>query len=142
MHAIGDVTPVEAWEMLKGEPKAQLVDVRTTAEWAFVGVPDLTQLNRNVIAIEWSVYPSLARNEQFEALVAEKLKAQGAGANTSIVFLCRSGVRSLAAAKAMAAAGFNRCFNITGGFEGDLDTQKHRGRQNGWKHAGIAWKQT
>jgi rhodanese-related sulfurtransferase len=142
MHAIGEVTPVEAWELLKRDPKAQLVDVRTTAEWAFVGVPDLTLLNRNVVTIEWSSYPSMARNGQFETLVADKLKAQGAGANTPIVFLCRSGARSLAAAKAMSAAGYDRCFNLTGGFEGDLDSDKHRGGRNGWKHAGLAWKQT
>jgi len=142
MHAIGEVTPIEAWELLKRDAKAQLVDVRTTAEWAFVGIPDLTQLNRSAVTVEWSSYPSLARNERFEPLVADMLKMQGAGADTAIVFLCRSGARSLAAAKAMTAAGYSRCFNITGGFEGDLDAERHRGGRNGWKHAGLAWKQT
>jgi rhodanese-related sulfurtransferase len=142
MIDVADISPVQAWEMLQSDPKAQLVDVRTTAEWNFVGMPDLTRLGRSVVTVEWSQYPNMARNEQFEALVAGKLKALGAEANTPIVFLCRSGARSLAAAKAMTAAGYRKCFNIAGGFEGDLDLQKHRGQQNGWKSAGLGWKQT
>ena len=142
MHAVGEVTPREAWEILKSDPKAQLVDVRTTAEWAFVGVPDLHALGRQLVTIEWNSYPSMARNSEFETLLEAKLKAQGAGADTPIVFLCRSGARSLAAAKAMAGKGYSRCLNLTGGFEGDLDGEKHRGRQNGWKQAGLAWTQS
>jgi rhodanese-related sulfurtransferase len=142
MHTVGDVTPVEAWDILKRDPKAQLVDVRTTAEWAFVGVPDLHALNRRVVTIEWSSFPSMARNSAFETQLAAELKAQGAGADTPIVFLCRSGARSLSAAKAMAALGYSRCINIAGGFEGDLDGEKHRGARNGWKQAGLAWTQT
>jgi rhodanese-related sulfurtransferase len=142
MHDVGDVTPLEAWELLKSDPKAQLVDVRTVAEWSFVGLPDLGALRRSAVTVEWSAYPSMARNEQFETQLAAKLKAQGAGADTPIVFLCRSGARSLAAAKAMAAQGYSRCFNIAGGFEGDLDLDRHRGQRNGWKHAGLAWSQT
>ena len=142
MHAVGEVVPVEAWEMLKSDPRAQLVDVRTTAEWAFVGVPDLHELGRKAVLIEWSEYPSMARNGEFESLVEAQLKARGAGADTPIVFICRSGARSLSAAKAMAAKGYSRCFNLTGGFEGDLDGAKHRGERNGWKHDGLPWTQT
>jgi rhodanese-related sulfurtransferase len=142
MHDVGDVTPLEAWELLKSDATAQLVDVRTVAEWSFVGLPDLSALHRSAVTVEWSAYPSMARNEQFETQLAAKLKAQGAGADTPIVFLCRSGARSLAAAKAMAAKGYSRCFNIAGGFEGDLDSERHRGRRNGWKQAGLAWSQT
>src|SRR5438046_993954 len=98
MHAVGAVTPVGAWEILKSDPKAQLVDVRTTAEWAFVGVPDLHALGRHVVTIEWSSFLSMARNGEFETQLAAKLKAQGAGAETPIVFICRSGARSLSAA--------------------------------------------
>src|SRR6185503_7421793 len=108
MRAVDDVMPGEAWELLKSDPKAQLVDVRTIAEWNFVGVPDLAALGRSAVTVEWSAYPSMARNEQFETQLAAKLKAQGAGADTPIVFLCRSGARSLAAAKAMTAYGYNR----------------------------------
>jgi rhodanese-related sulfurtransferase len=126
---------------LKGDPKAQLVDVRTAAEWSFVGVPDLGALNRTLVRVEWQVYPSMERNPKFEATVAERLKAAGATEATPVFFLCRSGARSAAAAAAMTAAGFNRCFNVAAGFEGDLDAQKHRGRANGWKVDGLPWVQ-
>ena len=142
VHAVGEVTPLEAWELLKSDPKAQLVDVRTTAEWSFVGVPDLAQLGRRVLMIEWSSYPGMARNGEFETQVAGQLKAHGAGAETPIVFICRSGARSLSAAQAMSAKGYRRCFNLAGGFEGDLDGERHRGLQNGWKHEGLPWMQT
>jgi rhodanese-related sulfurtransferase len=141
MHAVGVVSPVEAWALLESDPKAQLVDVRTTAEWTFVGVPDLSTLGRQVVTIEWSKYPGMARNGEFETQLASQLKAQGAGADTPIVFICRSGARSLAAAKAMVAQGYTRCFNLSTGFEGDLDGERHRGQENGWKHDGLPWMQ-
>lgn len=141
MTYAGNMSAREAWEFLKSDPKAQLVDVRTAAEWSFVGVPDLSQLGRALVRVEWQVYPSMERNPKFEAAVAERLKAGGATEATPIFFLCRSGARSAAAAAAMTAAGFNKCFNVAAGFEGDLDAQKHRGRANGWKVDGLPWVQ-
>lgn len=141
MHAVGEVSPVGAWALLESDPKAQLVDVRTTAEWTFVGVPDLSTLGRQALMIAWSEFPSMARNGEFETQAASQLKAQGAGADTPIVFICRSGARSLAAAQAMAAKGYSRCFNLIGGFEGDLDGKRHRGQKNGWRHDGLPWMQ-
>lgn len=141
MTYAGNISAREAWDVLKGDPKAQLVDVRTTAEWTYVGVPDLSSLGRAVMRVEWQVYPSMGRNEQFEAKVAEQLKAAGATEATPIFFLCRSGVRSQAAAAAMTAAGFKKCFNVVAGFEGDLNAQKHRGQASGWKVEGLPWVQ-
>lgn len=141
MTYAGNISAREAWELLKGDPKAQLVDVRTAAEWSFVGVPDLASLNRAVVRVEWQVYPSMERNPKFEAAVAERLKAAGATEATPVFFLCRSGARSQAAAAAMTAAGFAKCFNVVAGFEGDLDASKHRGRANGWKVDGLPWVQ-
>jgi len=92
--------------------------------------------------IEWSQYPSMARNGEFETQVASQLKAQGVEADTPIVFICRSGARSLSAAKAMSAKGYRSCFNLAGGFEGDLDGERHRGQSSGWKRAGLPWMQT
>src|SRR5690348_3268274 len=142
MHAVGEVSPQEAWEMLKADPKAQLVDVRTVAEWSFVGVPDMRPLGRRVVTIEWSEFPSMTRNAAFEAQLSESLKSQGVSSDTPIIFICRSGARSLSAAQAMTAKGFSRCFNLVGGFEGDLDEKKHRGGRNGWKHSGLPWTQS
>ena len=142
MSYAGDITSAEAWERLKGDPMAQLVDVRTAAEWTFVGVPDLTEAGRKAILVEWQVYPAMGRNASFEESVAERLKAAGATTTTPVFFLCRSGARSQAAARAMTAKGFTKCFNVAGGFEGDVDADRHRGRTNGWKADGLPWVQT
>ncbi len=141
MTYAGNISAREAWDVLKGDPKAQLVDVRTTAEWAYVGVPDLSSLGRGLMRVEWQVYPSMGRNEQVEAKLVEQLKAAGATEATPIFFLCRSGVRSQAAAAAMTEAGFKKCFNVVAGFEGDLNAQKHRGQASGWKVEGLPWVQ-
>jgi len=81
-------------------------------------------------------------NPNFTADTIEALQAAGAGYETPILFLCRSGARSRAAAMAMTRAGFTKAFNIAGGFEGDLDKTGHRGLTNGWKAAGLPWRQT
>ena len=64
-HYAGDVTVTDAWEALEKDPRAQLVDVRTAAEWTFVGGPDLRALNRPVHRIEWAGFPSMNPNENF-----------------------------------------------------------------------------
>jgi rhodanese-related sulfurtransferase len=138
----GDLGIDEVWDLLAQDPKVQLVDVRTVAEWNFVGGPDLSALERRVHCIEWQGYPTMQPNPNFAADAAEALQAAGAGPQTPILFLCRSGARSRAAAMAMTRAGFAKAFNIAGGFEGDLDGQGHRGLTNGWKAAGLPWRQT
>jgi rhodanese-related sulfurtransferase len=142
MGYAGDIDPNEAWALLKSDPKAQIVDVRTAAEWAFVGVPDLSALARKAILVEWQVYPDMGKNPAFEQTAAERLSAAGSAAASPILFLCRSGARSRAAAIAMTAKGFTRCFNVAGGFEGDVDADRHRGNMNGWKASGLPWVQT
>jgi rhodanese-related sulfurtransferase len=142
MGYAGDIAPKEAFELLKSDPKAQLVDVRSAAEWTFVGVPDLTSLQRKPVLVEWQVFPGMGRNAEFDQAVAERLTAAGATASTPIAFLCRSGARSQAAAIAMTAKGFTKCFNVAGGFEGDVDAERHRGGTNGWKAEGLPWVQS
>ena len=136
----GDIGADEAWEMLKSNPKAQLIDVRTVAEWNFVGLPDLAALERRVHCVEWQMFPSMARNSDFVSQASETLA--GAGPDVPLLFLCRSGARSRSAARAMAQAGYQKAFNIAGGFEGDLNGERHRGTENGWKAAGLPWKQS
>lgn len=137
----GDVSPVEALEVLRRDPKAQLVDVRTTAEWAFVGAPDLSGLGRELHRVEWQRYPDMSPNPDFVGIVAERLKLSGADEETPILFLCRSGARSRAAAMAMTAAGYRHALNVAGGFEGDVDAEGHRGTSGGWKAAKLPWRQ-
>jgi rhodanese-related sulfurtransferase len=133
----GDKTAAEAWEILKNDPRAILVDVRTTAEWNFVGVPDLSILAKEITLVSWAVFPDMHVNLDFIKEVAETSE----GPEAPIFFLCRSGVRSIAAAKAMTNAGHKASYNILGGFEGDKDVAGHRGVSSGWKAEGLDWIQ-
>lgn len=138
----GDIEVQQAWYMLAADPKAQLIDVRTAAEWTYVGLPDLSPLGREVHAIEWQSFPSGEINPDFARITAEQMKRSGASSDTPLLFLCRSGARSKAAAVAMTRAGFGRAYNIAGGFEGNLDGDSHRGKINGWKASGLPWRQS
>ncbi len=138
----GDVSANEAWKMLAADPKAQLIDVRTNPEWTFVGIPDLSGIGRKAHLIEWQVYPSMTANPQFVATTAAALAEAAAGSDTPIFFLCRSGARSRSAAMAMTHAGYSQAYNIAGGFEGDLNEDRHRGKKSGWKACGLPWRQT
>lgn len=133
----GDVTPQQAWEILQQNPDTVLVDVRTQPEWVFVGVPDLSPLGKRAVFIPWQVFPSMQVNTEF----VKQVQAAGATPDAPVLFLCRSGGRSMAAARALAQAGFTRAYNIAGGFEGPHDAQKHRGGKDGWKAVGLPWVQ-
>lgn len=133
----GDLSPRDSWEKLKSTPEARLVDVRTQAEWQFVGLPDLSSLETQPILVSWQVFPTMAKNEAF----AQQLAAQGITAETPLLFLCRSGVRSKAAAELMTSLGYQECWNISDGFEGPLDEARHRGGKAGWKADNLPWLQ-
>ncbi len=133
---IPQVAPAAAWATLESDPTAVLVDVRTEAEWRFVGLPDLTPLGRQVVTIEWNRTDG-SHNEAF----VDQLSAAGVDRDAPVLFLCRSGARSDAAAAAAADAGWAAPHNVVGGFEGDHDGDGHRGTVNGWKVAGLPWRQ-
>ena len=105
---VEDVPVLETWERLSADPKAVLVDVRTRAEWAFVGVPDLSGLGRETLLMEWLTFPDNRTVPDFKDRLDEALKARGVGKDDQIFFICRSGARSLKAAEAMAASGYRR----------------------------------
>lgn len=138
----GDIECLAAWALLEADPKAQLVDVRTMAEWHFVGLPDLGSLDRRVLTVEWQSYPSMAVNPDFATQAGELLAGQGAEADSPVLLLCRSGARSRAAAVALTKAGFTKAYNVAGGFEGDLDAQHRRATRSGWKASGLPWRQS
>jgi rhodanese-related sulfurtransferase len=137
----GDAGPEEVWAALDGEPGAALVDVRTSAEWNYVGLPDVSATPAPLLRFEWQLYPSGEVNPAFVRALDEALRAAGSSPDAPIFFLCRSGARSAAAAAAMTAAGYRRCFNVTGGFEGRRDENGHRGTIEGWKAANLPWTQ-
>jgi rhodanese-related sulfurtransferase len=135
MTYAGDVTPTEAYAAVTASEDAVLVDVRTRAEWAYVGVPQLDS-QRRPLFVEWQRYPDGSVNDAF----VDELRAAGVGEGTSIFFVCRSGVRSIAAAEAATAAGLGPAYNVLEGFEGPHDAAGHR-TVAGWKVAGLPWKQ-
>jgi rhodanese-related sulfurtransferase len=136
-----DVTPEEAWKALSSEAGAALIDVRTMAEWTYVGLPDLSATSAPLLRVEWQTYPSNEINPAFVAAVDEALRRAGSSPDAPIFFLCRSGARSAAAAAAMTRAGYSRCYNVAGGFEGGRDASGHRGGVEGWKAADLPWVQ-
>ena len=137
MSYAGDLNPTEAWKLLTENRNAQLVDVRTRPEWMFVGLPDLTSLGRRPVLQSWQVFPAMEIDANFTAELTDQL----ADKEAPLLFICRSGGRSRAAAQAMTAAGYRRCYNVAEGFEGNPDAERHRGKTGGWKAAGLPWVQ-
>lgn len=127
----GEVTPQEAWTLVQTAPGTVVVDVRTHAEWNWVGrVP-------NAVEIEWMHWPERDRNANFLSQLEAQVDKQA-----MVLFLCRSAVRSHHAAVLAAEHGFNQCYNILEGFEGDKDANQQRGTIGGWRKAGLPWSQS
>jgi rhodanese-related sulfurtransferase len=134
---VENVAPTQTWEALQTNANAQLVDVRTDAEWNFVGVPELSAAGKQPILIPWQAYPTMQRNPGFE----DNLRQAGLTPDNTLYFICRSGARSMAAAQAALAAGFPHVFNVADGFEGPPDAAGHRGTSAGWKADDLPWRQ-
>jgi rhodanese-related sulfurtransferase len=125
----GALTPSEANEIWQLAPGAKLVDVRTRAEWDWVGrIPGAAE-------IEWASYPGNQPNTDFLAQLKRQVDSE-----SLVMFICRSGVRSHKAASLANESGFAECYNVLEGFEGDLDANGQRGRIGGWRYAGLPWK--
>ncbi len=126
----GALLPAEAYEIWQSAPGAKLVDVRTRAELEWVGrIPD-------AVEIEWAAFPGMKHNPHFVAQLQEL-----AGTEGLLMFICRSGHRSHAAAALATRSGFADCYNVLEGFEGDPDGDKHRNTLNGWRLSGLPWEQ-
>lgn len=131
------VSPSEAAQVLKNNPRAILIDVRSKVEFDYVGHPE------GAINVVWKDYPDWQENPAF--LTSLKVELEGHGGDEPdrpILAICRSGARSMAAAKALAAAGYSNLYNVEEGFEGDKDAAGHRGTVGGWKVHGLPWEQT
>lgn len=125
----GDLTPDEAFELASGG-WARIVDVRTPEERKFVGYI------RDSVAVPWATGTAFTRNPRFLRELEGKV-----GRDEVLLFLCRSGARSTLAAETAARSGFTRAFNVTEGFEGELDERQHRGTSGGWRARGLPWIQ-
>ncbi|MBM10438.1 MAG: sulfurtransferase [Magnetovibrio sp.] len=133
----GDLSPRDTWDMLQNQKAASLIDVRTDAECAYVGLPVLDDLGKDVKIISWTLFPGGNKNPYF----VTELNSAAPDKDADLFFLCRSGVRSRFAAALATEIGYRNSYNILEGFEGDKDENGHRGSVNGWKVAGLPWKQ-
>ena len=138
----GDLLAIDAYGLLASEAASVLIDVRTQAEWAYVGAPDIKTLGKTPFLVEWQSYPSMRVDEQFVARLGAMLESAGVERGDPLLFLCRSGARSRRAAVVMTDAGWAPCFNVSDGFEGPLDGSGRRGGVGGWKASGLPWMQT
>ncbi len=124
----GALLPAEAHALMQAG--AKLVDVRTRPELLFVGrVP-------GSVLVEWQNYPGNAQNPEFLSQLGEAVEPAD-----TLMFMCRSGARSHAAAAAATQAGFRDSYNVLEGFEGDKDAEQHRNTVGGWRKAGLPWVQ-
>ena len=136
----GDLTPKQCWTLLDSE-SATLIDVRTNAEWAYVGMPELASHMNPLVGQQWQTLPHMEVDGDFVGNLQSKLGQLGVKKDGKLCFICKTGGRSRAAAMAMTAAGYPNSYNVTHGFDGDADDKGHRGTINGWKADDLPWRQ-
>ena len=124
--------PLEAHQFIRDNPDALFIDCRSDAEFFFVGHAT------GAIHVAWYDAPDWEINPHF---VGEVRKLSAHVNERPVVLICRSGKRSAEAAAALEQAGFSRVYNVTHGFEGDLNHERQRGKINGWRHDGLPWEQ-
>jgi rhodanese-related sulfurtransferase len=120
----GDINATDAWGVLSSENDSFLVDVRTDVEWNNAGVPDLSKLGKELVKIQWVKYPNFDLNQDFTAEIQSKV----ANKDAKLLFLCKVGGRSAAAAETLTSLGYKNCFNVVGGME------------EGWKPNNLPWR--
>ena len=141
---VDELSPQDTYDQLSKHESAALIDVRTRAEWSFVGIPDVQALGKPLWLVEWVTFPTMAPNMRFVDQLSEQ---SGGPLPERLFFICRSGARSMMAAQTVAHAMQEtghplHCTNVAEGFEGDLDEKGHRGKHNGWKARGLPWRQS
>lgn len=142
---VKQLEPKEALKLLESEENSVLVDVRTVEEYNLIGLVNSFSFEDRAILVPWKTLPGMQENPEFsEQLEDNLLKFFGKDAkeNIHVIFICRSGGRSNAAAHHATNLGFKNCYNLVGGFEGDLDAKEHRGNINGWKANNLPWRQS
>ncbi len=138
----GDVSARAAWDDLAKSAEATLVDVRTRAEWTYVGVPVLSALGKAPLLVEWDDFASGDVVPDFVGRLEAELDRRGVAADAPLYFICRSGNRSRQAAILATEAGHGRAYNIEFGFEGRLSPERHRATPGSWKAEGLPWVQS
>ena len=134
---VKNITSIECFNELSEISNSYLIDIRTKPEWEFIGVPDLSSLNKKTIFISWHMYPEMKINSLFENQITElNIKK-----NDNLFLICRSGNRSSDALEFLTSRGYTNCFNVKDGFEGEIGPNHQRSTINGWKYCKLPWKQ-
>jgi len=133
---VEQITPINAFELLKNNKNSLLIDVRTNEELNFVGIVDASSFDNRMIFLPWQTLPQMQQNQNFMNDLLAKVNK-----DNEVLFLCRTGGRSNQSALLASTIGFKKCYNIINGFEGDLNSQNHRGLINGWKASNLPWEQ-
>jgi rhodanese-related sulfurtransferase len=136
---VRSVTPVEAYRLVEKDQRVVLIDVRSSMEFLFVGHP------RGSVHVPWIDEPDWIVNPDFVTEV-RKVMLGGVGmddhdSDAPVVLICRSGKRSLEAGKLLIENGFMQVYNVSEGFEGDVDDSHHRSTLGGWRFHGLPWEQ-
>ena len=138
-HEPPEVSPKQAWQMLQDDPRAILVDIRSTMEFLFVGHP------KGAVHVPWIDEPDWVVNPHFVTEVRKVMLGgvglEEHGTDAPVLLICRSGKRSLEAGNVLIENGFTEVYNIAEGFEGELDSQHHRSTTGGWRYHGLPWEQ-
>jgi rhodanese-related sulfurtransferase len=132
------ITPVEAWELVSDNPRAVIIDVRSSMEFLFVGHPAGSVHVPWIDAPEWTVNPHFVTEVRKVMLGGVGISG---GHDAPVILICRSGKRSLEAGKLLMNNGFNDVYNVGEGFEGELDANHHRSATGGWRFHGLPWEQ-
>ena len=135
--SVKNITSIECFKELSEISNSYLIDVRTEPEWKFIGVPDLSSLNKKTVFISWHMYPEMKINSHFE----NKINESNIKKNDKLFLICRSGSRSFHSSQFLTLCGYKRCYNVLDGFEGVKNTLSQRSSINGWKYNNLPWKQ-
>ena len=135
--SIKNITSIECFNKLSEISNSYLIDIRTKPEWEFIGVPDLSSLNKKTIFISWHMYPEMKINSLFENQITESNIKK----NDNLFLIWRSVNRSSDAAEFLTSRSFANCCNVKDGFEGEIGPNHQRSTINGWKYFKLPWKQ-
>jgi rhodanese-related sulfurtransferase len=143
--SVAHIEAITAFKIIANEPDSMIVDVRTFEEFNFVGFIDLSKVKdgkKKLLMLPWRLYPKMDYNPNFQMILEEFLNNNFAHPKeVKIIFICRSGSRSNQAAAYFLDLGYKNCYNIIGGFEGELNQENKRGNINGWKASNLDWGQ-
>lgn len=140
---IKQIEPKLALDILAKDKNSLLIDVRTEAEFNFVGTVDSSALINSSLLLPWLTFPTMQENGEFKSKFENSLQLISSDnyKDLHLFFICKTGGRSNSAAQFASDIGYKNCYNIVNGFEGDIDHNNHRGNINGWKADKLPWKQ-